>query len=333
MRITRDLLISLARDNAAKFAAKDRSLVCVYLVGSLLREDSFLGGVTDIDLVCVHDKDIQPSREILRVNAEVHFDITHLPQSRFEDTRSLRQDPWIGGSFDQSPMALRDATHWFDFTRASVTGAFWKPNFVLDRINTFAVRARQTWQQIADEALPQGMKRTEAYLQTLSDTANAVACFSGSPLTTRRLLLEIPEKAEQVNLPELTPNLVSLFTNDAFTEENWATWIPQWLGSFDALKTIKEAPLDVVPTRRNYYEKAADVFSDDHPAAALWIMLRTWTTMAAVLPKSEAPYKEWQTMIKTLGLDSRGLHDRIQPLDELIESVEVAIEAWRGENG
>ena len=38
-------------------------------------------------------------------------------------------------------------------------------------------------------------------------------------------------------------------------------------------------------------------------------------------------------MIKTLGLDSRGLHDRVQPLDELIESVEVAIEAWRGENG
>ena len=167
----------------------------------------------------------------------------------------------------------------------------------------------------------------------MSDAANAVACFSGAPLTTRRLLLEIPEKAEQVNLPELTSNLVSLFSNDAFTEENWAIWVPQWLGSFDALKTIKDAPLDVVPTRRNYYEKAADVFSDDHPAAALWIMLRTWTTMAAVLPKSEAPYKEWQSMIKTLGLDSRGLHDRVQPLDELIESVEVAVEAWRGENG
>jgi predicted nucleotidyltransferase len=333
MRITRDLLLSLARDNAAKFAAKDRSLVCVYLVGSLLREGAFLGGVTDIDLVCVHDKDIEPSREILRVNADVHFDITHLPQSHFEDTRKLRLDPWIGGSFDESPLALRDPTHWFDFTRASVTGAFWKPNFLFDRVNSFAIRARQTWQQISDETIPQGLKRTESYLEALSDTVNAIACFSGPPLTTRRLVLELPSRAEEMNLPELTSSFISLYTNDAFTEENWALWIPQWLNSFDALKTIKEAPLDVVPTRRNYYEKAADVFSEDHPAAALWVVLRTWTTMAAVLPKSEEPYKNWQAFIKTLGLDSRGLRDRIQPLDELLESVEGAIEAWRTENG
>jgi len=102
MRITRDLLLSLARDNAAKMAARDRSLVCAYIVGSLLREDPFLGEVTDIDLVCVHDKEIKQSREIVRVNADIHLDVTHLPQSLFEDTQTLRADPWIGGTLDES---------------------------------------------------------------------------------------------------------------------------------------------------------------------------------------------------------------------------------------
>jgi predicted nucleotidyltransferase len=46
MRVTREILLNLARENTAKFAAKDRGLVCVYLVGSLLRTDEpFLGGV------------------------------------------------------------------------------------------------------------------------------------------------------------------------------------------------------------------------------------------------------------------------------------------------
>jgi hypothetical protein len=326
-------LISLARDNAVKFAAKDRSLVCVYLVGSLLKEEPFLGGVTDIDLVCVHDKEIKPSREIVRVNADVHFDITHLPQSHFENTRDLRLDPWIGGSFDESPLALRDSLHWFDFTRASVTSAYWKSNLVLERVNSFAGRARQTWQQLVDESLPQGLKRTEAFLEALSDAANAAASFSGAPLTTRRLLLELPGRAQEINLPELTPNFISLFTNDAFNDENWEAWMQQWLNAFDALKAVKDAPLDVIPTRRNYYEKAAAVFAEEHPAAALWIMLRTWTTIAAVLPKSEGPYKEWQAFIRALELDSRGLRERAEALDELLESVEGAIETWRVDNG
>jgi hypothetical protein len=332
MRITRDLLLSLARDNAAKMAARDRSLVCVYIVGSLLRGDPFLGEVTDIDLVCVHDKEIKQSREIVRINADIHLDITHLPQYLFDNIQAFRADPWMGVSLDECPLALRDAEHWFDFTRASITGSLWKPQYVMARVNCFAGRARQTWQMLVDEALPQGIKRTEAYLNTLNDAINAVACINGSPLTTRRILLDLPERAYALDMPDLAASFIYQFTNDAFTEENWAAWMPQWQTTFDAMAANKQAPLDVLPTRKNYYWKAASEFAEEHPAGALWIMLRTWTQMATVLPKSEQPYKDWQSFVRQLELDGKGLPGRLDSLDQLLESVELTVEKWRTEH-
>jgi hypothetical protein len=332
MRITRDLLLSLARDNAAKMAARDRSLVCVYIVGSLLREDPFLGGVTDIDLVCVHDKEIKQAREIVRINADIQLDITHLPQSLFENAPVLRTDPWIGGTLDESPLALRDAQHWFDFTRATITGSFWKPQYALARVNSFAGRARQTWQSLVDETLPQGIKRTESYLNSLYDAVNAVACINGSPLTTRRILLDLPEIAYKLDMPDLAASFIFQYTNDEFTEENWAAWMPQWQATFDAMGAVKQAPLDVIATRKNYYWKAASEFAEEHPAGALWIMLRTWTQMAAVLPKSEQPYKDWQAFTRALELDGHGLPGRLEPLDKMLESVELTVEKWRADH-
>jgi len=38
MRITRDLLLNLARENSAKMVARDRGISCVYIGGSLLND-------------------------------------------------------------------------------------------------------------------------------------------------------------------------------------------------------------------------------------------------------------------------------------------------------
>jgi hypothetical protein len=143
----------------------------------------------------------------------------------------------------------------------------------------------------------------------------------------------LPERALKAGQPDLTGTFISLFTNDSFSDENWAAWLPLWQGAFEAIKTNKDAPLDVTPNRRNYYEKSAAALCEDHPAAALWLMLRTWTHLASVLPKSEQPYKDWQSFTRTLELDGRGLHTRVEGLDSLLDSVETSIEAWREDNG
>jgi len=53
MRVTRESLIRIARETVQERSYNDKSIIAAYLTGSLLTEDPFLGGVTDIDLVLV----------------------------------------------------------------------------------------------------------------------------------------------------------------------------------------------------------------------------------------------------------------------------------------
>lgn len=332
MRVTRDILLNLARENATKLVNKDRSIHCVYITGSLLREDPFIGGMTDIDLVCVHDRPVKVDREIIRINADVHIDVAHMPQSLFDHPRALRTDPWLGGSLAEGPLVLYDLFHWFDYTRASATAQFWQTDQVAARARGFSARARQTWQQLSDEAIPQGIKRAQAYLDALSDTANTVIVLSGKPLTTRRLLFELPARAAQVGFSDFTGSFVSLFTSSAFNEEHWAAWLTQWQAGLLALQEIKESPVQLGVTRHNYYVKAAATLAADRPATALWIMLQTWTLAAGFLPKSEQAYKEWQAFNHALELDGRGLLTRTAELDSLLDTVETFVDRWQEEN-
>jgi len=331
MRVTRDLLLNLAREQAAKMAAKDNSLQCVYLVGSLLHETPFLGGVTDIDLVCVHDRPVKTGREIVRINAEVHLDVAHLSEETFSPPRRLRTNAWIGGALDEGPLVLYDRFHWFDFTRASAISQYWHAEYVTARARAFSANARQAWQTLTEDS-PQGLKRTQLYLNALCNVANAPAVLNGMPLTTRRLLLDLPARIDLLDIPEFTGLFVAQFANEAVNLELLEKWQAQWLAALDSVKNIKDLPVHLSATRRNYYDKAISVLVPDHPAAALWILLTTWTEIAAFLPKTESLYKEWQSALRTLGLDSKGLPERLASLDALIDMVDGNIDRWQAES-
>ncbi len=333
MRVTRDILLKLARENAAKLIEKDRSIHCVYITGSLLREDPFLGGVTDIDLVCIHDRPVKAEREIIRLNADVHVDVAHLPQTLFDHPRSLRSDAWLGGSLAEGPLVLHDLSHWFDYTRASATSQYWNSDPVLARARSFSSRSRQTWQQLSDEVIPQGIKRAQAYIDALADLANSINVLTGKPLTTRRLLYELPDRALAANFGDFTAAFINLFSTPAFTDERWAAWYEQWNQSLLALKGNKEAPIELGPARHNYYLRAAEALASERPVAALWIMLRTWTLAAACLPKADPLYKEWQSFSHALELDGRNLMNRLADLDVLIDNVDTYLDRLQTSNG
>ena len=90
MRLTREALLKIARDTAAQKVRISRRILCIYLTGSLLTPDPFLGGTTDIDLIFIHDSEpIQP-REIVRLTDEIHLDIGHYDQAVFHQPRHLR---------------------------------------------------------------------------------------------------------------------------------------------------------------------------------------------------------------------------------------------------
>lgn len=326
MRVTRDILLNLAKENAAKLTAKDRGLVCVYLTGSLLKQEPFIGGITDIDLICVHDRPITASREIIRINSDVHLDIAHYPQEAFSPARKLRLDPWIGGALDLGAISLQDSTHWFDLTRSTAISQFWQTANVTARSRLFLDSARLDWQALVDGSVPQGIKRIQSFVNAIRKTANAAACFSGMPLTVRRMFIDLPERADKAGIPDLTGDLVHLFTSAEVTDESWQPWLAGLNTSFEALKSVKEIPPSINPNRRNYYEKAILALSEERPAAAVWVLLDIWTMAATLLPKTEASYKEWQVFCHQLKLDSKTLPARLDALDSALDKVEEAIE-------
>lgn len=326
MRITRESLLILARENAAKLSSKDRGLVCVFLTGSLLKNEPLIGGNTDIDLVCVHDRPVAASREIIRINADVHLDIAHYPQEAFSPARKLRLNPWIGGAFEMGSLYLQDSTHWYDQTRSTAISQFWLPANVSARCKIFLGAARLNWQNLTDGSLPQGIKRTQAFLNAIRDTANATATVTGMPLTVRRLFLDLPELANKARLPDLTGDLVNLFTSEAVRDEHWAPWLDSLSTAFEALKTAKTIPPSIHPNRRNYFEKAIFAMSEERPAAALWVLLDIWTMIAAQLPKTDHSYKEWQAFSQQLNLDNKKLLSRLDGLDAAIDQVEEIVD-------
>jgi len=364
MRITRDNLIRLAQETAAQRARADRGIVCIYAVGSLLSADPLLGGTTDIDLVCVHDRQPDQPREIVRLSSDVHLDIAHHPQSLYRYPRQLRQDPWIGSSLYSGPLLLHDTQHWFDFTQASVKAQFWQADNVNARSRQLLSQARQGWVSLDAIGLAGSVaggvaggdatglawkasfstQQVSAYLQALEHAANAVACLNGEPMTERRFLPLFRERSQAAGNPGLSIGLAGLAGASLVDGETIHSWLQSWQQAFKKSGSLPGAPARLHPSRLGYYERAIEAFlSADRPAAshpqdALWPLLRTWTRAVELI--SEAyPLEDgdeltaWNQACAHLQLDPPHFPDRLKGLDSFLDSIEELLEKWAQENG
>ena len=330
MRITRELLLTHARENAEKLAARDRGMVCIYITGSLLYDDPFLGGITDIDLICVHSRPVAKRREIIRLSPDVSLDLAHYEQDEFEPPRKLRTHAWIGAWLENVPLVLYDPLRWYDFTRASATAQIWRPENVAARARSFLVPARKAWSDLQDGSIPAGQRSVCAYLAALRDAANGVATLTGAPLTTRRLMVDLPARANDAALPGFYPDLIQLFTSDEVTDENFEKWSAAYPSIFSADLSSDEKLVSLQPFRRSYYEKAIQALYPVHPAAAIWLLLYTWTKAAARMKHKEQPYEDWLALCRDLGLDKEHLAARLDPLDHLLDTTEEAVDLLTG---
>jgi hypothetical protein len=334
MRITRDLLLKLARQTAAQRTKADRHILCIYLTGSLRREDPLLGGTADIDLVIVHDDQPAVEREIVRLSHEVHLDIAHLPESVFRQPRHLRLDPWWGAYLCDNPLVLHDNTqHWFEFTQAGVNAQFYRPDYVLERCAPLAESARQDWLGLEAAPLPLTPPILWNYLRVLEKAANAIACLSGVPLTERRFMLNFPQRTQAIRRPGLASGLTDLFTPQALNAEDWGAWIVSWKETLVEAAKQPTCPVRLQTPRHAYYTEAASALFPDFPAAAVWILLRTWTSALCCLPEDYPLRPRWQGALDTLGLDSEQFPARLTTLDSYLDTVEETLEWWGKQNG
>ena len=145
MRITREMLLKLAKDTTEKRFKPDPNVVAVFLVGSMRTDgDPLIGGTTDVDLLVITKGEPDLEREIIKISAEIHLDLMFESEKAYAKPRELRADPWRGWAM-WDPMLLYEKGRFFEYTQSSLRAQFDDPSNVLARARYFAGRARDRW--------------------------------------------------------------------------------------------------------------------------------------------------------------------------------------------
>jgi len=330
VRITRETLLRIARETTAQRTHSDKSILAVYLTGSLLTDDPLLGGVADIDLVFIHDRQPPARREIVPLTPEVHIDIQHNPRSDYESPRRVRFHPWLGPEM-WDPMLLHETGSFFEFVQAGVRDKFNDPLNRLQRSRTDLEHARQIWSGLPAET-NEGPARLLAFFKAVSHAANAVAILNGTALAERRFLLQFPARAEAAGRPGLTGLLFRMLGAETVDDGAMTGFLAQWEKAFLSAGSRRGADARLHPSRLGYYRQALQALLDaGQSRSSLWPLLQTWTLSAMALPV--AKQGGWQAACKFFALDSEGLPPRLAELDQFMDEVDLLLEDLAGAHG
>ena len=329
MRVTRETLIRLARENAKTRAFDNQDIIAAYLIGSLLNEDPFIGGLTDIDLVLVTAGKPPCTREIVKLTGDFHLDITYHARADYNPARELRVDPWLGPEV-YAPMLIYDRERFFDFVQAAVRAGFefHAPTFTLQRCRTLLAHARGIWTDLLEVGETVTPRHVARYLKAVYHAACAVAGLNGNPLAERRLLLDFPALAEKANRPQMAAGLAGLLGASHLESGLPAEWLDAWSSSFTSAASSGRADSRIHPVRLNYYRKAFEAMPG---FTALWPLLHTWTLCALVLPPDQL--KDWGAAIALLGLSGASFGEKVQGLDQFLDEIELLLDEIASANG
>jgi len=333
MRVTRESLIRLAKETILERTYNNKDIIAAYLTGSLLTEDPFLGGVTDIDLVLVTANTPPMTREIVGLTPDFHLDIAYRAKAEYDPPRELRVNPWLGYEI-YDPMSLYDRQHFFEFTQAAVRAGFefHEPALVLQRCRTLLDHGRKIWFDIMDIGEDSGPKDVAKYLKSLYHAVNVIAELNGPPLPERRLLLMFPSLAEQAERPGLSIGLLGLLGASTLDASILEGWLPEWEVSFKRAFETGKADPRIHTARLNYYKKTFEaMLGNEHPETMLWPLFNSWTRAIVVLPEDEIT--GWQTARATLGLSGTGFVERVKGLDHYLDEIDILLDEIAAANG
>jgi hypothetical protein len=332
MRINRNMLLKLANDTVEKYVSNDRSIVAIYLQGSLLGDSPLIGNTADIDLFYIHSDDVPIEREIVKVSDEVHLDISHHSHRLYRQPRELRVHPWLGPAIYGCKI-MYDPQHFIDFTQASVRGKFNNPENVINRVQKQAVHAREMWESFNNDPHLPSPQDIYLYLRALEHVANAIAGLGGQNLTERRFLLELPKRAEAVSKPGLYAGFLGLLGASTVDAGMMRSWLPEWREAYIALAG-NPAPIRLHSHRLLYYERAMEVMLDSQTAHdVLWPLWHTWTHIICALPDGTPQRAAWQKAGEQLGLLGEAFIGKVEGLDAYLDQVEEILETWARKNG
>ncbi len=335
MRVSRESLIRLAKENAQERAFNNRDIVAAYLTGSLISDaNPILGATTDIDLVLVHASQPGARREIVKLSPDFHLDIHHRAKSDFKSPRELRTDPLLGYEM-YDPMLLYEREKFFEFVQAGLRAGFEfnAPSLVLSRCRKLLAEARKGWIDLMDIGQDKaGPLQVKQFLRALTYAGNTVAELTGGPLAERRFLLEFPARAQAADRPSFTATLFNLIGASQVDPNTVSSWLPDWKTGFLSAAENTKVHQSIHASRLNYYEKAIEaLLASETPLTSLWPLINTWTLAANVLYDEQTG--PWKAAAQQLGLYGAGFEKRVSELDQYLDEVEVRLDEIAVENG
>ena len=342
MRVTRESLIRLAKENALERAFNDRDIVAAYLTGSLLSDaDPMLGGTTDIDLVLVHATQPGARREIIKLSPDFHLDIRHRAKSDFKSPRELRTDPVLGYEM-YDPMLLYEREKFVEFVQAGLRAGFefHAPSLMLGRCRKLLAGARKGWIDLMDIGHEKaGTLQVKQFLRALGYAGNTVAEITGGPLAERRFLLEFPARAQAADCPNFIGTQFNLTGAGQVDANTLSSWLPDWRIAFMTAAETSRVDQSIHPDRLNYYMKAIEaLLASETPWTALWPLINTWTLAVNALdiPSAglgEAQVGPWKAAVEQLGLLGTGFEERVSQLDLYLDELEAKLDEIAVANG
>ena len=330
MRITREFLLRIAKETVQKRIHSDPGLVAAYLTGSLLTENPFLGGATDIDLVFIHTGEIKLHREIVPLTPEIHLDIRHDARVEYEKPKELRVHPFLGPEL-YNPMSLHATQHFFEFVQAGVRDKYHEPASVLARSRRLAEASRQIWSEL-QTIQASGVELVLIYLKAVHLAANSIALLSGGPLPERRLLLQLPQRAEAVGVPDLAAMVFGLLGANQIDMEKLKELLPEWEKAFIEAASKPQVEERIAAPRLGYYKLAIEaLLTSETPQVVIWPLIHTWTLAVSVLPPMWTVH--WHSACTLLGLDGAVFDERMDGLDRLLDKIEELLEKTAARQG
>jgi hypothetical protein len=335
MRVTRNLLLETARNHVKSQTLNNPDIACVFLIGSLLSDDPFIGDTTDIDLVFIHNTEPAAPREVLSMGDEFNLDILHFPRRIFNQPKDLRGDPWLGCLFCENPFVLYDSYHFYDFLRAGVYSNFFSPSYASARSQYFYTRARDRWVDLqrAETEDDFSVNFVFDYIQTLYDAGNTIACLTGKPISERRFLTTLEAITAYLGRPGLASGMRDLYAINDYAGADWDVWHQHIRSAFAVLSEKSYCPPQYSPARVNYYLNAASQYQVDRPDESIWILLWIWTNLMQLLPKRSPEAKDWKEFCEQINFSRDSISLKLQQLDSYLDAVDETGGEWRKVSG
>ncbi len=333
MIITKERLMNVCQSFIIKEINQDKSISGAFLTGSMLSDDPFLNGSTDIDLYLVHNNKCVFKREIVQISPEITFDIYNVSYETFEHPRDLRLNPWLGSDICYRPILLYEKSHWFELMQSSVEANFFLPDLIIKRAHAYSYEARKIWNFLNENENINNGEYSHLYYEIIKNSVNSLFVLSGKPSSNRRIIYDLEEKTKKISFENICGEIYRLLIGDKDPEPYFQYYYNAWCYYIDYFgkSGLGNIYTEYNLARKDYFTKPVEYFWQKQLIISLWIMGKTWSDISYIMKSYENEFFISFGMITKTNIEFR--IDRLKQLDYVLDLIDKYLDKWSLDHG